>query len=75
MDNRRRDLDLWKEVVKKAVNAKVKTSLQIPSKTTKIDSRYPKGYRPSAKKNNEESIQKHWDRDKAKFHNPSLTNS
>ncbi len=79
MDNRGRDLDAWEEVVEKAVNAEAKASLQPPSGTREIDSRCPKGFRPSVKKDKDEANREHRDRDKdkdkAKPHNPSSANS
>ena len=46
----KRDLDLWKEMVEKAIDIKVKASLQSPFGIRKINSKYPKGYKPSVKK-------------------------
>lgn len=43
------DLDLWKEVVEKPIDIKVKTNLQLFSGTRKIDFKYPKNYKLSAK--------------------------
>ncbi len=62
-------------MVEKAVDIKTKVSLQLPSEIKKIDSRYPKGYRPSAKKNKDEATWKCQDRIKTKSHNPSPANS
>ena len=71
---------MWDKIVEKAINAEVKTSLQLLSKTKEINYRYPKGYQPSAKKNKDNASQKHCnkasnkDKDKAKFHNFSFVN-
>lgn len=67
-------MDLWEEVVKKAVNAEAKASLQSLFKTRKIDSRCKKSYRPSAKKDTNEAHPEYWDEYKAKSHNPSFAN-
>ncbi len=56
-------LKSWEEVVEKAVDAEAKASLQPPSETEEIDSRCPKGYRPTKK---DESSRDHRDGDKAK---------
>lgn len=68
---------MWKKVVEKVINVKVKASLQPPFKTKEIDSRYPKSYKPLAKKDKNEANQEHGDRDKniAKSHNLSLINT
>ena len=50
MDVRDRELDSWDEVVDKTVNAEAKASLQAPSGTREIDSRYPRGQQPTKKK-------------------------
>ncbi len=55
LDNWGRDLDVWDKVVEKAVDAKAKASLQPPSETREIDSRCPKRYRPSVKKNKDDN--------------------
>ena len=47
LDARGRDLDSWDEVVEKIVNAEAKTSLQLHSRTSKIDSKYPQSKRSS----------------------------
>lgn len=76
LDNQRRGLDSSKEVVEKAVNIKIKPSLQPPSKTRKIDFRYPKGYRPTKKDESSHDKQDHQDENKAKStQNPILTNN
>lgn len=59
LDNQERDLDFWKEIIKKAVNAKVKASLQLFSGTKEIDTMCQKGYKPSTKKDKNEANQKH----------------
>ena len=50
MNNQRYDLDLWEEVIEKAVDTKAKASLQLPSKTNEINFKHFKNYKPSAKK-------------------------
>ncbi len=50
MDYRGQDLDAWEEVVEKAGNAEAKANLQPPFYFKEIDSRYPKGHHPLAKK-------------------------
>ena len=57
LDARGRDLDSWEEVVKKAVNAEAKASLQSPTSTCDIDSRYSRGNRP-AKREEKDSKKK-----------------
>ena len=66
---------MWNKVVEKAVNAEVKTGLQPSIGTKKIDSKCSKGYRPSAKKDKDNT---YWeqrneatnrDKEKAKSHN------
>ena len=80
LDNRGQNLDTWDEVVEKAVNVKVKASLQPLSKTKEINSRYSKSYRPSTKKNKNNASRGHCnktftnDKDKAKSHNSSIVN-
>lgn len=70
---------MWDKVVEKTVNAEIKVSLQLPSKTREIDSKCLKGHRPSAKKDKNNTNYKHWDgdkdKDKAKSHNLSSINS
>lgn len=59
---------MWKEVVEKAIDAKAKANLQLPSLTRKIDSRYLKDYKLSVKKDKEYNRNwKHWNRDKDKI--------
>ncbi len=43
-------------MVEKVVDVEIKVSLQLPSKTRKIDSRYPKGYKSLAKKDKDKAI-------------------
>ena len=50
LDYQKHDLDLWKKVIKKAVDTKIKANLQPPFKIREIDSKYSKGYKLSAKK-------------------------
>ncbi len=70
LDNWGCDLDLWEEVVEKSVDAKAKANLQLLPGTRKIDTKYPKGHRPSAKKDKNIATRKHRDdnKDKAKSH-------
>lgn len=76
MNNQRRNLNVWKEVIEKAIDIEGRTSLEPLFGTKKINFRCPKSYRSSVKKNKDKANQKHWDedKDKAKPHNPSLTN-
>ncbi len=41
---------MWEEVVEKAVDVKTKTSLQPLSRTREINFKYPKNYKPLARK-------------------------
>ena len=77
LDHQRCGLGLQKEVIKKAVNVEVKTNLQPPFKTKEINSKCPKGYKLSAKKEKNKASWEHKDRDKdkAKYHNPLFTNT
>ena len=59
MDYRRRDLDAWDKVVEKAGDAEAKTNLQPPFYIREIDSKCPKGYPPSVKKDKEDTNQEH----------------
>ena len=52
---------MWDEVVAKAVDIEVKASLQPPFETRKIDFRYPKGYKPLVKKDNDDAYQEQRD--------------
>ncbi len=65
-------------MVEKAVNIEAKVSLQLPSKTRKIHSRCPRGYRLLVKKDKDDANRKHQDGDKdknkAKSHNLSFAN-
>ncbi len=49
LDHRGRDLDGWEEVVEKAGDAKTKANLQLPFYVRDIDTKCPKGHRPSSK--------------------------
>ena len=49
LDTQGRDLDSWKEAVKKTVNAEAKTLLQSSASTRDMDSRCPQGNRPAKK--------------------------
>ena len=77
MNNQGRDLDLWEEVIEKAVNAEAKASLQPLSKIREINFRYPKGNKLLAKKdkNNTNQENRDGDKNKAKSHNPLSANS
>ncbi len=67
-------------MVEKTVNAKVKVGLQPSSETREINSRCPKRYKPSVKKNKDNIYWKHRDKasnrnkKKAKFYNPLSAN-
>ena len=63
-------------MVEKIINVEVKVSLKSSSEIRKIDSRCPKGYKLSAKKEKDKTSQKHQDRDKdkTKSHNLFFTN-
>lgn len=61
-----------RQIIEKAVNVEAKAAIQPPSKTKKIDSRYPKSYRLSAKKDKDEN--NHWNIDKAKSYTLSPAN-
>ncbi len=54
-DYRGRDLDGWEEVVEKAGDVEAKANLQPPFYIRDIDARCPKGHRPSAKKDKEDT--------------------
>ena len=56
MDNQRRDLDAWEEVMEKV---KAKAGLQPPSRIRKIDSICPKKYKPSIKKDKNDAYWEH----------------
>ncbi len=64
-------------MVEKAIDIEAKASLQPPSGTREIDSRCPKGYRPSVKKDKDDAYRKqrneasNRDKEKAKSHNLS----
>ncbi len=78
LHHRERDLDTWEEVVKKAGDVEAKANLQSPFHVREIDSRCPKGYRPSARKDKENTYQKPQneaskDKDKAKSHSSSTS--
>ena len=81
LDHLRRDLDLWEEIVEKAVNVKAKTCLQPFFETKKINLKCAKSYKLSAKKEKNKTSQKHQDevfnkdKDKAKSYNSFSTNN
>ena len=49
MDAQSRDLNSWEEAVEKAVNAEAKAMLQSSASTRDMDSRCPRGNRPTKK--------------------------
>ncbi len=64
-------------MVEKAINAEAKASLQPPSGTRGINSRYPKRYRPLVKKDKDDAYREqrneasNRDKEKTRFHNSS----
>lgn len=66
MYHQNRDLDVWEEVIEKAVNAEAKADLESPLETKEINSRFPKYYWPSIKKDKKHKATRD---DKTKFHN------
>ena len=64
-------------MVEKAVNIQAKASLQPSSRTRKINSKCPKGYRLLAKNKEDEVSQEHQNRDKnkTKSYNPIFANT
>ncbi len=80
LDNQGRNLDGWDKVVEKAVSVEAKANLQPPSGTREIDSKYLKGYKPSIKKDKDNTYWEHHneafnqDKDKAKSHNSFSAN-
>ncbi len=58
LDNQRRDLDAWAEVVKKVGDVEAKTNMQPPFYDRDIDARCPKCHRPLAKNDKEDTYQK-----------------
>ena len=74
-----RDLDLWKEVVKKIGDIKATANLEPPSYVREIDSKCPKSHYPSAKKDNKDTYEEprnevSKDKDKAKFYIVTFAN-
>lgn len=65
---------MWEERVEKAIDIKVKASLQQPFLTRENDSRCPKHSRPSANKKKDEDNEQHENVDIAKFYNLCLAN-
>ena len=69
-------MDVWDEVVEKAINAEVKTSFQLFSRIREIDSNCLKRYRSLVKKDKDNAYRKQCnkasnkDKKKAKSHNP-----
>ncbi len=66
---------MWDEIIEKAVNAEVKTSLQPLSRTKEIDFRYPKSYKPSVKRDKDKANREYQNGNKTKPHYLSLTNT
>ena len=68
-------------MIEKIIDVKAKVSLQLLSRTMKINSRYPKGYKSLAKKEKDKANWKYWDKafnkdkDKIKSHNSFFANS
>lgn len=65
-------------MVEKAVDVKAKAGLPPSFGTRKIDSRCPKGYKPSVKKDKEYNANREYrngDKDKVKPHNLASANS
>lgn len=66
---------MWDKIVKKVVNAEIKDGLQPFFGTKKIDTRYPKRYRPSTKKNKDDTFWEYYnkafnqDKNKTKSYN------
>lgn len=75
MNNQGYNLDLWKKVIEKTINVKEKASLQPSFGIRKIDSRYSKSCKLSAKKDKDKTNWEYWNENKAKSHNPSSTNT
>ncbi len=78
LDHRGRDLDSWEEVVEKASDVEAKANLQPPFYVRDIDIRCPKGHRPSAKKNKENTYREPQnkafkDKNKAKSYSFSIS--
>ena len=71
---------MWDKIVEKAIDAKVKASLQPLSGTREIDSRCSKDYKPLAKKNKDNASWEYHnkafnkDKNKVKSHNFSFAN-
>ena len=70
---------MWEEVIEKADNVVTKANLQPPSYAWEIDSKYPKSYCLSFKKDKEDIQQEHHNeisknKKKAESYNPSTTN-
>ncbi len=67
---------MWDKMVENAINVKAKTSLQPPSRTKEIDSKYLRSYKLLVKKNKDKVIKKYRneDKNKVKPHNSSPAN-
>ena len=74
LDARGRDLDSWKEAVKKAVKAEAKASLQSPASTCNMDSRCFWGNKP-AKREKKDSKNKFTDSTPANTSSEKLSSS
>ena len=72
LDVRDRDLDSWDEVVDKTVDAEAKASLQAPSGTREMDSRCPRGQRPTKK---EDKDSRDYEKNKSSQNPPTNTSS
>ena len=70
---------MWSRFVgksnKKVVDIETKVNLQLSSKTREIDSKYPKSYKPLAKKDKNKTNWEYWDGNKTKSYNLPLANS
>ncbi len=77
LDHRGRELDAWEEVVEKAGDVEAKANLQPPFYVRDIDTRCPRGQRPLAKKDKEDTYREPCDeasKDKAKLQTSSSAN-
>ena len=72
LDVRDRELDSWDEVVDKTVDAEAKASLQAPSGTREMDSRCPRGQRPTKK---EDKDSRDYEKNKSSQNPPTNTSS
>ncbi len=70
---------MWKEVVEKTSDVKAKANLQPPFYVREIDSKCPKGHRPSVKKDKEDTYWEPYnktskDKNKTEFQTSSFAN-